>query len=57
MSKVYFDWNIEKYRQQPPLLHLDTRQFPSYFADPLCPTVRKKSILKHLMNSLNTQIM
>lgn len=53
MSKVYFDWNIEKYRQQPPLLLLDTRQFPSYFADPLCPRVRKKSILKHL----NTQIM
>lgn len=45
MSKVYFDWNIEKYRQQPPLLLLDTRQFPSYFADPLCPGVRNNAFL------------
>lgn len=45
MSKVYFDWNIEKCRQ-PPLPLLDTRQqFPSYFVDPLCPRVRNKAFL------------
>lgn len=47
MSIVYFDWNSEECKQ-PPLLLLDTHQFPSYFADPLCPRVRNKAFLSIL---------